>query len=64
MDISAVCCFTVPLQWCIIIIIISKTFLSQEASGTCDASRLPPDRLVSSIMGVVDKFRLLAIAGV
>ena len=36
-----------------IIIIAIKTFLSQEASGTCDASQLPPDRLVSSIMGVV-----------
>ena len=35
------------------IIIIVKTFLSQEASGTCDASQLPPDRLVLSITGVV-----------
>ena len=27
-----------------IIIITIKTFLSQEASGTCDASQLPPDK--------------------
>ena len=42
----------------VIIIIISRTFLSQEASGTCDASQLPPDRLVSSIMGVVFSLNL------
>ena len=37
----------------LLITIIIKTCLSQEASGTCDASQLPPDRLVSSITGVV-----------
>ena len=28
----------------VIIIIIIKTLLSQEASGMCDASQLPPDQ--------------------
>ena len=37
----------------IIVIIIINTFLGQEASGTCDASQLPPDRLVLSITDVM-----------
>ena len=45
----------------IIIIIIIMMFLSQEASGTCEASQLPPDRLVLSITGVVVQLQLMHI---
>ena len=41
------------IQQTIIMIMIMIAFLSQEASGTCDASQLHPDRLVLSITGVV-----------
>ncbi len=35
--------------------------LSQHASGACDASQLPADKLVQSITGVVSRIHLVIV---